>query len=136
MTITSAQREEIEKILKPVEIVHHGSPTYEQETKVWSANKFGAPAIVLKPKSLESLKKIVPYLYSQDLDFAIRSQGFGDSSASDVVLNISAFDQIDFDSSDETVVLGAGQSWGEVYKKLESVAPGYAGGFISKLSGF
>jgi cysteine desulfurase len=40
---------------------------------------------------------------------------------------MAAFNEVVFDPKDETVLVGAGQSWGEVDRKLADLAPGYVG---------
>lgn len=58
----------------------------------------------------------------------------GSSSASDVLISLSAFDKFEYNAEDQTVVIGAGQTWGEVDRKVEENAPGHAG--TSNLSVF
>ncbi len=46
---------------------------------------------------------------------------------------MTAFDSFHFDRDNEVVTVGAGQTWEEYYKKMEVVAPEYAGMFkVSK----
>lgn len=73
-----------------------------------------------------SLQTIVQYLCKSTLDFSIRSGGLGSSSAKDVVVSMTAFNKVVFNPEDETVLVGAGQTWGEVDRKLAELAPGYA----------
>lgn len=40
---------------------------------------------------------------------------------------MTAFDHFEFDRQNELVIVGAGQTWGEYYKKMEEVAPDYSG---------
>ncbi len=42
---------------------------------------------------------------------------------------MTAFDSFHFDRDNEVVTVGAGQTWEEYYKKMEIVAPEYAGMF-------
>ena len=49
------------------------------------------------------------YLCESSLDFGIRSGGLGSSSAKDVVVSMSAFDDVVFSPEDETVLIGAGK---------------------------
>ena len=61
----------------------------------------------------------------------MRSQGFGSGSAKDVLISMTAFDGFEFDRENEVVIVGAGQTWEEYYKKMEEVAPEYNGIFIA-----
>jgi|SRR5882757_6223103 cysteine desulfurase len=109
------------------EIIEQSSPSYSKETKVWSFQKNQNPHLVLRPKSLRSLQKAVEYLCSSTLDFGVRSGGVGSSSGKDVVLSMTAFNDFNFDPDSETVVLGAGQTWGDVDRKMEEISPGHVG---------
>jgi hypothetical protein len=44
----------------------------------------------------------------------------------DVLVSLAAFDSFEFDPDNETITIGAGQVWGEVDRKMEEFAPGYA----------
>lgn len=70
---------------------------------------------------------MLPYLYDSLIEFAVRSGGIGNASARDVILSMTAFDQLVFDSVAEILTVGAGMLWGEVEKELDKVAKGYAG---------
>ncbi|KAK4975653.1 hypothetical protein LTR66_010924 [Elasticomyces elasticus] len=126
MILPAAHEIEIQRMLDPSEIFDQSSPNYQRETHCWAAQKDQHPAIVLRPKSLPALQSVLRYLYASDLDFAVRSGGVGSSSARDVVLSMGAFDGFDFDRERATVVLGAGQLWGDVDRKMAALAPGYA----------
>lgn len=83
---------------------------------------------MLRPKSLETLQLLLPYIYNAPaIDFAIRSGGVGNASARDIVLSMTAFDEVDFDPETDIITVGAGLLWGEVEKKMEIIANGYAG---------
>ena len=133
MVVSSQQLERIKEILLPHEIIDQGSSAYYESSKVYSLGKYQNPTIVLKTGRIEALQKLVPYLYNEDLEFAVRSQGFGNSSAADVLLNMSTFCDVDFDPRNHTLIVGAGQSWDNVYEKLETGAPGYAGEWTKEL---
>ncbi|KAJ9635178.1 hypothetical protein H2199_008664 [Coniosporium tulheliwenetii] len=108
------------------EMIDPSSPLYQDNTRCWSYQKDLKPPLVLRPTSLPSLQATIKYLSNTELDFAIRSGGTGSSSAKDVVLSMSAFDKLVFNVEEETAVIDAGQTWGDVYRKLEDRAPGYA----------
>lgn len=109
------------------EIIEPSSPSYRAESLTWAAQKNLQPRLVIRPKSLKSLSDTLAYLSTTPLDFAVRSQGFGSSSAKDVLISMTAFDEFKFDRENEVVVVGAGQTWEDYYKKMEAVAPDYAG---------
>lgn len=127
MSLTAAHLSEIRNLLSGDEIIEPSSPMYAQETRVWAYQKQQNPSVVVRPRSMRSLRNIVQYLCESTLDFGIRSGGLGSSSAKDIVISMTAFNEVVFNAEDETVLVGAGQTWGEVDRKLAKVAPGYAG---------
>ncbi|KAL2823245.1 hypothetical protein BDW59DRAFT_180716 [Aspergillus cavernicola] len=116
----------LRSLLHLEEIITPDSPDYQANAQTWAAQKQLHPRVVVRPTSIESLSKVIAHLYSTDLDFAIYGHGFMSTSAQDVLVNMTAFDEFHFDKHSELVTVGAGQPWGEVYRKLAEVAPGYA----------
>lgn len=117
----------IKTLLKAEEIIEPSSPSYHSESLTWAAQKNLHPRLVVRPTTSSALSKTLAYLSQTPLDFAVRSQGFGSSSAKDVLISMTAFDGFEFDRENEVVTVGAGQAWEEYYKKMERVAPDYAG---------
>ena len=117
----------LKTLLSASEIIEPSSPSHRTESLPWAAQKDLHPRLVVRPTTLESLGVILAYLSQTPLDFAIRSQGFGSSSAKDVLISMTAFDGFEFDQENEVVTVGAGQTWEDYYKKMETVAPDYAG---------
>ncbi|EON68665.1 hypothetical protein W97_07923 [Coniosporium apollinis CBS 100218] len=113
-------------LLPAEEVIGPSSPLYKDNTLCWAYQKDLKPALVLCPTSLPSLQATLKYLSNSELDFAIRSGGCGSSSAKDVILSMSAFNDFTFNAEEETVLVGAGQTWGDIYRKMESLAPGFA----------
>ena len=122
--------EHLKSLLEPSEIISPNASNYAAESLPFATNKDRNPLLVIRPKSVESLSKAVAYLANSSLDFKVRSQGFGSASAKDVVISLTAFDQFEFDRENETLLLGAGQSWTDYYKKMEENAPEYSGKFF------
>src|SRR6187402_1985820 len=121
MSLETAQLAAIKEILSADEIIDQSSPLYAKETRVWAHQKNLHPQLALRPKSVSSLQKILTYLCESDLDFGVRSGGAGSSSGKDVVLSLAAFDELRFDAASETVVIGAGQTFGDVDRKMEAI---------------
>ncbi|KAF1983616.1 FAD-binding domain-containing protein [Aulographum hederae CBS 113979] len=115
--------ETLKTLVTPSEIITPSSPTFPSETSVWAAQRDLKPALVIRPQTTKSLSRVIAHLTNSDLDFVVRSQGFGGASARDVVVSLTAFDAFEFVREEEVVYLGAGQSWGEYYRKMEEVAP-------------
>ena len=119
----------IKSLVQAEEIIEPSSSSYRSESITWAAQKNLHPRLVVRPKTLESLSSILAYLSKTPLDFAVRSQGFGSSSAKDVLISMTAFDGFEFDRKNEVVTVGAGQTWEDYYKKMEGLAPDYSGIF-------
>ena len=118
---------QIKGLVKPDEVIEPSSSSYGTESATWAAQKNLHPRLVIRPQTIASLSKVLVYLSKTSLDFAIRGHGYGSSSARDVVISTTAFDEFDFDREQEVVTLGAGQTWEAYYTKMEQVAPDYAG---------
>ena len=117
----------ITSLLRDTEILLPGSDAYIEESRTWAAQKNLSPKLVARPADIETLSKLVAALSKTDLDFAIRCGGVGSVSARDVLVSLACFRDFEFDRSSETIVMGAGQTWGEVDEKMAKEAPGYAG---------
>ncbi|KIX93842.1 uncharacterized protein Z520_10467 [Fonsecaea multimorphosa CBS 102226] len=118
--------ERLRSILSSDEIIVPGSDLYRAESLPWAAQKDLKPATVIRPTNTESLSKALAYLSKTDLCLGIRSQGVGSASAKDVLISMTAFDDVDFDRQNEIVTVGAGQSWGQYYEKMDRIAPDFA----------
>ncbi len=122
---------QLSSLLSPAEIISPSSPDYVANTETWSSAKDKHPRIVLRPTTIESLSKVIKYLSETDLEYKVRSQGYGSASASDVLISLSAFDDFEFHEKDEYVLLGAGANWGSYYDRMHTVAPGWSGMLFS-----
>ncbi|EXJ75968.1 uncharacterized protein A1O5_00476 [Cladophialophora psammophila CBS 110553] len=118
--------EELGSILGSEETILPSSDLYRVESLPWAAQKDLKPAVVIRPTSIKSLSKALAYLSKTDLSLGIRSQGVGSASAKDILISMTAFDEVDFDRQNEIATVGAGQSWGQYYEKIDKIAPGYA----------
>lgn len=113
----------LQPLLHADEIITSDSPEYQTSTLTWAAQKYSSPSLVIRPTSVDALSKALAYLYNTNLEFAIYGQGFSSASAKDVLVNTSAFDDFHFDAHSEVVIIGAGQTWANVYQQLREVAP-------------
>jgi FAD/FMN-containing dehydrogenase len=118
---------EIKQFLDKGEIIEPDSPLCSEQTSTWAAQKNLKPQMLVRPQSAKSLSHLLQYLNTTTIDFGIRSGGIGSSSASGVLISLSAFNSFFFDPQNETISIGTGQTWGEVDRKLEEQAPGQIG---------
>jgi FAD/FMN-containing dehydrogenase len=105
----SSAFDHLTSLLSPTEVISRTSPLYITESQPWAVQRDLKPTLLIRPQSLESLSKAIAYLSTTELDFKVRSQGFGNASAKDVLISLSAFDGFEFDRENEVVTLGAGQ---------------------------
>ncbi|KAB8210098.1 FAD-binding domain-containing protein [Aspergillus parasiticus] len=115
----------LQSLLHSDEIITPDSPDYPPLVQTWASQKQMNPRLLIRPNSIESLSKAIAYLYSSSLDFAIYGHGFMSASAKDVLVNTSSFDGFHLDKHSDLVTIGAGQTWAEVYRKLQEAAPDY-----------
>lgn len=115
----------LRSLLHPNEIISPDSTDYLPNIQTWAAQKQANPSLVIRPTSVDTLRKSLVYLYNTNLDFAVYGHGFSSASSKDVLVNMSAFDDFHFDPQSESVTIGAGQTWANVYQMLDDVAPGY-----------
>lgn len=116
------------------EILAPGDPEYGRQSQTWAAQRDLHPRLVARPKAIDSLSKLLGTLNETSLKVSVRSQGFGNGTAEDVLISMTAFDSFEYDLENETVTIGAGQPWATVDEKMEKYCPGYA--TLSTRSGF
>lgn len=122
---TQQQLDHLRSLLPASEVIERDAPGYKDQSAPWSVWADQRPPLVLQPTTLESMSKVVKYLYDSDLDFAVRNTGTGSVSAKDVILSTHGFKDFKFDEASETVTLGSGFCWGEVDQLMEKHAFGY-----------
>ena len=105
------------------EVIHPSDPKYLENSQTWSDYHNQHPSLVLRPTSLESLSKILAFLNTTSLDFKVRSQGYGNGSAKDVLISLTAFDQFNWDPENKIVTLGPGARWSKYYHEMNQIAP-------------
>lgn len=116
---------QLKALVSPDEIISPDSPSFKSNSEVWSHAHYLNPKLVLRPRSLDSLSKIIAFLGPTDLDFRVRSQGYGNASARDVLISLTAFDDFGWDEENKIVTLGPGMPWAKYYDEMPKVAPGW-----------
>lgn len=125
---------QLKSLVSADEIIEQGTPEYVDETTTWSTAKNQHPKLLIRPNSVDHLSKVVAFLNNSDLDFAVRSLGFGNASAKDVLVSLKAFDDFEWDEEKKVVTLGVGQTWVDYYRKMEKVTSDYAGTLLADIS--
>ena len=123
--MTVEQLDHLRLLLPASEVIERDAPGYKEQAASWSVWADQRPPLVLQPTTVDSMSKIIKYLYNSDLDFAVRNTGTGSVSAKDVIISTHGFKDFHFDKASETVTLGSGFCWGEVDALMEKYAYGY-----------
>ena len=122
--------EKVRAVLTAEEIIERSDPRYETESQVWSHHKNLHPQFVARPKDAESLSRLLRVLNETDVEFNVRGGGCGSASSRGVLISTAAFDDFEFieesDGNEAYAIVGAGLLWGEVDRRMEERAPGYA----------
>lgn len=108
------------------EILAPGHPEYDRQSQVWAVQSDLHPQVVARPNSIEGLSTLLKTLDGTSLNVSVRSQGFGNGTAKDVLISMTTFDSFKCDMENETITIGTGQTWSSVDEKVEKHCPGYA----------
>lgn len=118
---------QLQKSIDPSEIISPSSEQYLADSQPWSSSRDLHPQLLVRPKSVDSLAKLVSDLSKTNLRYAVRTQGFGSASAEHVLISLSAFDEVKFNREEEYAILGAGQPWIHYHKRMKEIAPDWSG---------
>ena len=89
-----------------------------------SQTAWRTPACIVQPSTSDELRDLVQSLVNGNVSFAIRSGGHSPSPdaaniENGILVDLSAFQQIDYDPAISTVTVGTGLKWGDVYHSLD-----------------
>lgn len=107
-------------------ILSPSSPDYILHSEPFAIQKQRNPPIVFVPNNVEYLSKIIRFLYTTKLDFAIRGRGFKSPSAEHVIVSMMQFDGFEYDREKKLITVGVGSTWKDVVSKMEEVDPEYS----------
>jgi FAD/FMN-containing dehydrogenase len=111
---------------------HVCTPTHDV---VRSATAWGKPTCIVQPLSTADVQKAVSYLSSQRVRFAIRSGGhsplpLGANANDGVLIDTSSLTTRQYSKQDQTVRVGTGLRWGDVYSYLDQYRVTVVGGRV------
>ncbi|KAF4873584.1 FAD-linked oxidoreductase [Colletotrichum siamense] len=113
-------------LLAPSDIVTSQSDpaAYKKLTTFWAAQVNLGPQAIVAPSDSQTLGKVLKYLYDDtQLDFAFRGHGYSSMPTKDILLSMHRFDSFSYDPDENTITVGAGQHWLDVYEAIHKVAP-------------
>ncbi|KAI3319739.1 putative FAD-binding oxidoreductase [Xylariaceae sp. AK1471] len=101
----------------------------------WSQTAWETPTCIFQPKTTEDLQAAVSLIVEGNVSFAIRSGGHSPSPlaaniAQGVLIDMSAFNGVDYHANDQVAVVGSGQRWENVYTKLDQYGVTVVGGRV------
>ncbi|RYP06146.1 hypothetical protein DL764_003322 [Monosporascus ibericus] len=101
----------------------------------WSQTAWRNPSCIFQPTRLEQLQEVIPLLVESHVPFAIRSGGH--SAAPDaanidegILIDLSGFNEVEYDASRNVAVVGSGLRWREVYSQLDQFNVTVVGGRV------
>ncbi|XDG10327.1 hypothetical protein ABKA04_009942 [Annulohypoxylon sp. FPYF3050] len=116
-----------EQILLP------SDPRYKaREATYWSRSASLNPVCIVRPRNATDVSTALKALVSAGRNFAIRSGGHAPSAGVNniedgITIDLSLINHIIYDAASQTVEIGPGQSWKEVYKELQKSNRAVAG---------
>jgi FAD/FMN-containing dehydrogenase len=115
-------------LTKP-QTTHTTSNTYR------SGTARGSPTCIVTPGHVSDVQTIVSYLSQQKIHFAVRSGGHSPSplsanTADGVLIDLSSLNSTTYDASSQTVKVGPGLRWGDVYHYLDQFQVTAVGGRV------
>jgi hypothetical protein len=104
-----------------------------REESYWSNNAKLSPACIVQPTKTAEVAAIVKALVEADQQFAIRSGGHTNWAGANnikhgVTIDLGKMDETTYDAASETVSIGPGARWRQVYAKLHEYGRVVAGG--------
>ncbi|KAF2169421.1 hypothetical protein M409DRAFT_65090 [Zasmidium cellare ATCC 36951] len=124
MSITNDEIEELRQLCP--NLYSRNDAVFPDKAAPWSIWADRNPQFANEPQDIETMQAVVKYLYShKSIDFCVRNTGTGGASATDIVLSMHGFKELEFFPEDETVVAGAGLSWGELDQLMDQKTDGY-----------
>ncbi|KAI0111795.1 putative FAD-binding oxidoreductase [Daldinia grandis] len=107
----------------------------ELRTENWSQTAWRHPSCIFRPNRVEQLQEALRLLLQSNVEFAIRSGGHSpDPRAANidggVLIDLSGFDTVEYDDSTDTVIVGSGLTWGDLYTQLDQFNVTVVGGRV------
>ncbi|KAJ2926477.1 hypothetical protein H1R20_g10614, partial [Candolleomyces eurysporus] len=121
--------------ISPSAIHYPGSPVYAWLNSHWSASSDQPSACVAEPRSASDVSTILRIIGQTRTPFAVQSGGHATnpefSSTPGVHISLYSLRSIDYSSTSQTVEIGTGLSWDDVYAALEPQGVSVAGGRVT-----
>ncbi|KAJ2920996.1 hypothetical protein H1R20_g16097, partial [Candolleomyces eurysporus] len=121
--------------ISPSAVHYPGSPVYTWLNSHFSASSNQLSACVAEPRSSSDVSKILRIIGQTRTPFAVQSGGHatnpGFSSTPGVHISLYSLRSIDYNGASQTVEIGTGLKWDDVYAALEPHGVSVAGGRVT-----
>ncbi|KII86811.1 hypothetical protein PLICRDRAFT_30995 [Plicaturopsis crispa FD-325 SS-3] len=115
-------------------VYYPGSENYLQDISHYSTSSTQQSNCSVEPGNADDVAKILQIVGQTRTPFAIKGAGHtsnpGFSSTPGVHISMSRFTEVTYDSQSETVVVGAGNVWDNVYANLDQFGVNVVGGRV------
>ncbi|GJE93063.1 FAD dependent oxidoreductase [Phanerochaete sordida] len=112
-----------------------GSPSYTQDNLHWATSSSDVSTCSVEPGTAQDVGKILQILGTTKTPFAVKGGGHatnaGFSSTTGVLVAMSRFSNVTYNSAPQTVDYGTGIIWDDVYEALEPFGVNIVGGRVS-----
>ncbi|KAF8993100.1 hypothetical protein BDQ17DRAFT_1368779 [Cyathus striatus] len=98
------------------EIIHPTDELYTASTQTWGEQGKLSPKLALRPKSTLDVSKAIVWLTTNNIEFAVRSGGCGDSQSNGVIVDMAHLTK--YNPTTSSVHIGPGQTWHKAYTAL------------------
>ncbi|KAJ8496450.1 hypothetical protein ONZ45_g12438 [Pleurotus djamor] len=117
------------------DVYYFGDAKYTQGIEHWASSSTQMSKCVVEPGSAIDVGIILGIVGSTGTPFAVKGGGHtsnpGFSSTSGVHISMTRFNEVTYDPDTQTVVLGAGLIWDDVYDQLDRFGVNVVGGRVS-----
>ena len=93
------------------------------------------PSCIVQPQNVQEVQKTVRILTASNVNFAMRSGGHSPSPKAaninnGVLIDMSQFNQVQYDGANSLATIGSGQQWNNVYTTLDKYNVTAVGGRV------
>ncbi|KAF9509846.1 hypothetical protein BS47DRAFT_1348656 [Hydnum rufescens UP504] len=123
----------IARVISSASAVYYpGSPQFISDIEHWAPSSTQVSACSVEPGTVKDVAAIVNVLARSTTPFSIQSGGHatsvGFSSTLGVAINLVRLNSMAYDPTSRTVTIGTGQTWSDLFQKLEPLELNVAGG--------
>ncbi|KAK0499150.1 FAD dependent oxidoreductase [Armillaria luteobubalina] len=124
-----------DEVSSAIDVYYPGSSSYKADNEHYAISSSQVSQCSVEPGSADDVGIILSILGKTKTPFGVRGGGHsanrGFSSTSDVQIAMTRFNEITYDSTTQTAVIGAGNIWDDVYEVLNAQGVNVLGGRVT-----